>query len=204
MTSFPRGGAPVLALALLLQAGPAAGQQVLGDAAPSLNPFEYVSPTRDYQVVFPGGCSKLVARANEPDLYAGETWDDIIQVQKVTCDRYEDKGEGCSVVSTFNWHDAEGNPAGPELVIEQVEKVLETFGVQLVRQNPVKKDFGNERVIEGVDVFAANPDDPGEVWVRGLLIDADVHILTAWKTDGGLWDDPEYQAFFSSFQPFVD
>ena len=174
-----------------------------GASAPR-NPFTFTSPNEEFKVIFPSGCSKLVARSNEPDLFGGETWDDIIQVQYVTCDRFGEKGEGCSVSSTLNWHSREGEPADSGQVIAQVEKALQQFGVQVLRQKSVRKEFGNSTVIEGVDVHAKNPELPGEVWIRGLLVDADIHIMIAWNEDGGLWDDPEYHAFFNSFQPFLD
>ena len=46
--------------------------------------------------------------------------------------------------------------------------------------------------------------EPGEVWIRGLLIDGDIYILTAWNNQGGVWDNPDYITFFNSFQPWVD
>jgi hypothetical protein len=209
MTSFPREliAAVVLVLAVGAALPPAAQEAPPArpeEAPPSTNPFAYTSPDEEFTVVFPSGCSKLVSRANEPDLYEGQRLDETILVQFVTCDRYEEKGEGCSVRATLNWHDRQGNPGDPSLVIKQVEETLETFGVQVVNQNPVRKDFGKNRVIEGVDVQAANPGHEGEVWIRGLLIGGDVFILTAWNLQGGLWNNPEYQAFFDSFQPFVE
>ena len=170
----------------------------------SVNPVIYQHENGEFQVVFPGGCGKLVTRSNEPDLFGGEKWDEIVQVTYVFCDRYQENGEGCSVNATFNLKGDDGGMAGPPQVISRIEAVLQEYGVQVVSQKALKKDFGDGIVAEGVDVRAKAVDRPGEVWIRGLLINGDVYVLAAWKEDGGIWGDPEYTAFFNSFQPWTD
>ena len=169
-----------------------------------LNPVPYANEGRDFQVMFPRGCGKLVTRANEPDLFGGQPWEDIIQVTHTYCDRYQKKGEGCSVTAIFNLHDEGNMMAGPEHVISRVEESLKTFGSKIVSQKVIKKDFGNEAIAEGVEVLAHQEKGPGEVWIRGLLIDGDIYILTAWKDQGGVLKNPDYIMFLNSFQPWVE
>ena len=168
------------------------------------NPVVYTNEGEDFQVTFPGGCGKLVTRANEPDLMGGEQWEDIIQVSHTFCDRYQNKGEGCSVTAIFNLHGEDNSMAGPEHVISRIENSLSSFGANIVSQQSIQKDFGNEIIVEGTEVFAKPEEGPGEVWIRGLLVDGDIYIFNAWSNKGGLWKNPDYTMFFNSFQPWVD
>jgi hypothetical protein len=152
-----------LAALFLVIALPAAGD---GPDNLSDDPVVYTNEGEDFQITFPSGCGKLVTRANEPDLFGGEEWDDIIQVTHAYCDRYREKGEGCSVTATFNLHDKDGSIAGP----------------------------GHAQPEEG----------PGEIWIRGLLIEGDVYIFAAWNEQGGVWKNPDYIMFFNSFQPWTE
>ncbi len=169
-----------------------------------LNPVPYANEGRDFQVMFTRGCGKLVTRANEPDLFGGQQWEDIIQVTHTYCDRYQTKGEGCSVTAIFNLHDEDNAMAGPEHVISRIEESLKSFGSKIVSQKGIKKDFGTEVIAEGVEVLAHQEKGSGEVWIRGLLIDGDIYILTAWKDQGGVLKNPDYIMFFNSFQPWVE
>ncbi len=190
-----------LAALFLVIALPAAG----GDPENlSDEPVVYVNEGGDFQITFPGGCGKLVTRANEPDLFGGEDWDDIIQVTHAYCDRYRKKGEGCSVTATFNLHDKDGSIAGPEQIILRVEDSLSKFGAKVVSQQVIKKDFGNDIIAEGVEVMARPEEGPGEIWIRGLLIEGDVYIFAAWNEQGGVWKNPDYITFFNSFQPWTE
>ncbi len=170
----------------------------------STDPVVYTNENGDFQITFPGGCGKLVTRSNEPDLFGGELWDDIVQVNYVFCDRFQKDGEGCSVTATFNLHDEDGSMAGSKHVISRVESSLEQFGAKIISQQVLKKDFGNGIIAEGVDVTAKPDEGPGEVWVRGLLIDGDIYILAAWNKQGGVWKNSDYITFFNSFQPWVE
>ena len=92
----------------------------------SEKPVPYVSPNQDFQLTFPSGCGELHSRVNEPDLFGGETYDDIVNVQYTYCDRHQEKGEGCSITAVFNWHDSEGNPAGPAQAVSYTHLTLPT------------------------------------------------------------------------------
>ena len=170
----------------------------------SVNPVTYISENGDFQIIFPGGCGKLVTRANEPDLFGGEEWDDIVQVTYVYCDRFQEEGEGCSVKATFNLHGEDGEMAGPGHVVTRVESALKHFQANIVTQEAVKKQYDNGILVEGVEILAKPENSPGEIWIRGLLVQGDVYILTAWKNQGGLWKDLEYRTFFNSFQPWTE
>ncbi len=126
------------------------------------------------------------------------------QVTYVFCDRYQKSGEGCSVNATYNLQGDDGGMAGPQQVIRRIQATMGEYGVDMLEQKVIKKDFGNEIIAEGVEVRAKAKDSPGEVWIRGLLIDGDVYILTAWKEDGKVWENPDYVSFFNSFQPWTD
>jgi hypothetical protein len=81
------------------------------------------------------------------------------------------------------------------MVVRQVEKALEHYGVRAQRQRPLEAPG-----IEGVEVQAVQPAGKGEVWVRGLLAGPKIYVLTAWNSNGGLFEDPEIADFFASFQ----
>ena len=67
---------------------------------------------------------------------------------------------------------------------------------------------GPARVVASADdlfhVQSGEVGGSGEVWIRGLLVDGDIYILAAWNRRGGVWGNPDYIAFFNSFQPWVD
>jgi hypothetical protein len=170
----------------------------------SVKPQVYSNMNEDFQITFPAGCAKLVTRTNEPDLFGGEEWDDIVQVTYVYCDRYQAKGQGCSVKATFNLHGEDGSMAGPENVVSRVQNALKHFQANVVKQEAISKKFDNGTLVEGVEILAKPGSGPGEVWVRGMLVEGDIYILTAWNDQGGLWKNPEYTTFFNSFQPWVD
>jgi hypothetical protein len=170
----------------------------------SLGPVTFVNDSQDFRIIFPGGCGKLVAKSNQPDLWGGQKWDEIIQVTMVYCDRYQKEGEGCSANATFNMIGEDGTMAGSPQVIKLVEDTLKEFGAKIVNQRPIKKEYENGIVVEGVEIFAQAALGKGEVWIRGLLSEGDIYILSAWNDQGGLWNNPDYLAFFNSFQPWVD
>ncbi len=117
------------------------------------------------------------------------------------CDRNQQKGEGCSVSSFFNVTGENGGAPGPSQVIERVVRFLETMKVAINHEMPVRKELPDGTVIEGIEVLASDPSGVGQAWVRGLLYEGDIYVIAAWKNKGQLWDDPDFQNFFNSFQP---
>jgi hypothetical protein len=185
-------------------AEPAQDSDIEGSTELSMNPVTYTNEGGDFQIVFPSGCGKLVTRSNEPDLFGGEQWDEIIQVNHVFCDRYQENGEGCSVTATFNLHSEDGSMAGPQHVIIRVQEILAEYGAKVISQDVIKKEYDNGIFIEGVEVKAKPDMGKGEVWVRGLIVEGDIYILTAWNIEGGVWENSDYITFFNSFQPWTD
>ena len=166
----------------------------------SEGPVSHTSLRGEFRVVFPPGCAKLVTKvpSDEP-----ETRDGLpsVAVTLTYCDRYREKGEGCSVSSFFNVMSANGGPPGSEEVIERVVRVLDTMNVSISHEMPVNKQLPDGSIIEGLEVLASDPSGVGQTWVRGLLYEGDIYIMSAWKNTGQLWDDPDFQNFFNSFQP---
>ena len=190
-------------LILLLLAGIAGAQEFQGDPDNPVTevegPYDYVSSQGEFRVTWPGGCGKLRRRFNEPDPEADPFT--AVMLYHVSCDRYGKEGAGCSVASVFNQLSTDGDMAGPAEVVALIESSLKRFGVQVVQQTPITKEFPDGSKIEGLDVRAMGKDKVGEVWLRGLLSNGDIYLLAAWNLAGGVWDDPEYQAFFASFLP---
>lgn len=169
-----------------------------------LTAYRYSSDEGNFQVTWPSGCGKLRIRLNEPNAFVGEEDANLVLVHNVTCDRFEADGEGCSVTATFDARNSEGGEAGPEQVLARVKNALKTFNVNVVKQMPIKREFADGLVIEGVDVYGTAADGTGEFWVRGLLSYHDIYVLTAWSTKSDLWDNPVYQDFFNDFVPYAE
>jgi len=196
---------------LLLWAAAAAGQQPEAPAddqniaEPNTQPVRVNSVDGAFQVVFPIGCSKLVQRYNEPAVGEDVDADKVVSVYHYSCDRYGEKGAGCWVTATLGLRGADGEPAGAAEVVAEVRKVLEGFKAVLVNQQPISKDLGEDYgKVEGMDVLARAPRGDGQIWIRGLLYYSDIYVLVAWNESGGLWQDPDYQAFFASFLPYAE
>lgn len=165
---------------------------------PQNKPFQYTNEDGNFRVTWPSGCSSLNARTR-----ADEDLEDPNPEYPVMvfCDRNGEKGEGCSVTAIINAHSAEGGPAGPAEVVNRMQNLLREFGAEIKRQAPLQKDFGNGLMVEGLDVQAAQAGGAGQVWLRGLLVEGDIYILSAWDLGGNLWSNPEYANFFNSFLP---
>jgi len=149
-------------------------------------------PDAGFAVAWPTACSQLMERQNQP---ADPDAPGSFLQFSYTCDDPRFEGRGCAVYAMRDVRTAEGGPANPAWVVDKVEDVLREFGVRAERQRPVS--WG---AIEGVEVQAVRPGEPGEVWVRGLLTGPDVYILAAWNQKGGCFDDLEMQRFFASFR----
>ena len=167
-------------------------------------PYRYTSEEGNFQVTWPSGCGELRIRANESDNFVGEEDNALILVHHVTCDQFDTVGEGCSVTAVFDARSADGGEAGPEQVLARVRNALKTFNVTIVQQVPVKREFPNGLIVEGVDIFGTDANGNGQFWVRGLLASHDIYVLTAWSAEGKLWKHPEFQEFFNGFAPFVE
>ncbi len=153
----------------------------------------------DFRITFPSGCGKMVIKyPNDlPDVDGRPA----VQINIAYCDRFEKKGEGCSVVSYFNVTDVDGGYPGSDQVIERVVELLKTMGVAIKRQEPIHKELSDGSIIEGIDIYAAEANGIGQARLRGLLYNGDIYVVSAWKSTGGLWDDQEYIFFFNSFKP---
>jgi len=167
-------------------------------------PYRHKSEEGNFQVTWPSGCGRLRIRANAPEYFVGEDESDLILVHVESCEQFGEPGEGCSVTATFEARNAEGGPAGSDQVLARVRNVLQAYSVKMTKQVPIKRVFDDGSFMEGVEVRGTDPEGKGQFWVRGLLSYHDIYILTAWSTTGNLWENPEYQAFFSEFLPFIE
>lgn len=173
--------------------------------APTDAPYLFTSELGDFRVMMPGGCSEVRQRFNEKEPVEGETARiDDIQIVSVTCDRSGRPGNGCSVTAYLNLTDGQGGPAGEPQMTEQVGKYLERFGVEVLKQAQVSREFPGARRAQGIDLRCRAPESAGEFWLRGLVVDGDIYVLVAWNEDGGLWSDPDIVAFFDSFVPSLN
>ncbi|MFO7607893.1 MAG: hypothetical protein R6X35_01665 [Candidatus Krumholzibacteriia bacterium] len=195
-----------LILVLILAPAAAWSQQIQGDGenAPELitRPYEYVSDQGNFKVTWPSGCGELVRRdrIENPD---AEPIDQV-QVFNVYCDQNKQHGVGSAVIVLFNLHDEEGRLPGPAQVVPRMESHLQTLGVAIVEQHPIRRDMPDGTRLEGLEILAQEPAGAGQAWLRGLIHEDVVYLLSAWKIEGGLFDDPEYAAFFNSFEPVVE
>jgi hypothetical protein len=142
-----------------------------------------------FEVYWPSGCGQL--QSGEPDVVDPTARQEF----HYACDRFEKKGRGCSIYVLQNGEDEGGGPPTPPMVVRQVEQILTHYGVRAERQRPLEAPG-----MEGVEVQALRPSGKGEVWVRGLLVGPSIYVLTAWSTEGGLFDDTEIRDFFASFR----
>ena len=145
-----------------------------------------------FAVAWPAACAQLMERQDQP---ADPDEPGLFRQFSYTCDDPEFEGRGCAVYAMRNVRTADGGPPDPSWVVDKVEDVLREFGVRAERQRPLSRG-----AVEGVEVQAVRPGEPGEVWVRGLLTGPDVYILVAWNRKGGCFDDIEMQEFFASFR----
>ena len=177
--------------------------------SPNKGSYKYTSVTGLFSVQMPSGCAKVRERSQGDENAALMMDDEDLGdagglITEVSCDRNGEKGEGCAVTSLINMTDGHGGPPGPDQVKERLLKVLNGFGAQVVSQRPIARVFEEEGLrAEGLEVRAAQPNGPGQLWLRGLVSGRNVFILAAWRIQGGLDDDPQYAAFFNSFTPLA-
>ena len=199
--------APLLWLVLLLPAMAVAQEQDPAVTGSQENPttlsdeaIPFSSGEGEFRVVFPPGCAKLVSKTSDDQASQDPDHPNVL-VTITYCDRFQKKGEGCSVSSFFNVQGKDGEGAGTEQVIERIGKFLKTMKVNVNHEYPIKKMLPDSSVVQGFDVLASDPAGVGQAWIRGLLYQGDIYVMSAWNSSGGLWDDPEFQNFFNSFQP---
>lgn len=173
----------------------------LNDLPDSANPISYQSVEGQFSTTFPTGCARLRTRMNMGE--DGQATDGH-RLVFATCDRYDRKGEGCQVIAELGALGQARGQAAVDLVLKEVGRLMAEFAVKPVRQAPVSRDFGPHGRIEGLDIQAQAASGSGDVWIRGLMRDSDIYVLVAWRTDGGLFQDPEYARFFDDFQPWAE
>lgn len=160
----------------------------------------YASNEGDFRVIFPAGCGKIVTKLpNDEGLDPVDK--PTVKVTVTYCDRFQKKGEGCSVTSYFEVTAPDGGYPGPDQVLKRITRFLDTMNVSIQHQNALRKVLPDSTVIEGLDVYAGEKFGVGQAWVRGVIYQGDIYVLAAWKSTGGLWSDPDYATFFNSFQP---
>lgn len=171
----------------------------LDDIPDSVNPIDYTSNDGQFHTTFPTGCAKLRTRMNTAEDGSADV---EVRVVIVTCDRAQVTNEGCLVHARLGAARGLTGKAAADVVLAEVTKTLATYSVNPVRQTPVRRDFGEQGIVEGLDIQARPAGGAGDVWVRGLLRGEDVYILLAWKAAGGLFEDAEYGVFFEAFRPW--
>lgn len=161
-------------------------------------PVKYDSAIGDYSVTLPPGCATYRERMMDV-AGAPEGHDALLMTVYTYCDRQGYSNEGCSVAAYVDQDYEAGPPADPGFVLQRVQAILQEYGVEILQQKPYRRQVPEGPLMEGVDVLASDPDRNGQVWVRGLLVEGDVYLLTAWRTHGTLHVDPDYVNFFESF-----
>ncbi len=193
-------------LPILLAAAATASPTPARDAnlnPPNTDPVSVSSDEGAFQAVFPVGCSKLNIRTNEPAFGQDVDPADIVYVTRYACDRFGEKGAGCSVSSILGMKAKDGRDVGMDKVVEEMGAVLKSFGAVVEHERTIAKDLGQRGRIEGVEALARESAGAGQLWIRGLLYYGDIYVVVAWDQDGGVWENADYQAFFDSFLPYA-
>ena len=165
----------------------------------ALDPVYFDSFDGDFEVRFPGGCSRVRERIPKENAEI-EAAGYLRMTVHASCDRQGYMGEGCSVTAFVDPDLGSGPPADEAFVIERIEMILKQYGVTIQEQRPYHAEPEDGPVVDGLDVLATDPDKKGQVWVRGMLIEGDVYILVAWRTMGQLAYSKDYIEFFDSFK----
>lgn len=172
-----------------------------GDLPDSTDPVSYSSPEGEFSVTFPAGCARLYTKMNGTP---GASADVEVRLVFVNCERDRVNHEGCQVNARLGAARGLKGQAATDMVLAEIRKLLDGYGVVPGRQRPVRADFGDHGVVEGLEIMAHPQSGAGDVWIRGLLRGDDVYFLIAWKANGGLMEDPAYGVFFQSFQPWAE
>lgn len=200
-------GLAVLVALSTVAVGSAAAQSVPKGTSRSLDSLpdsrrmiDHTSSEGHFRVTFPSGCARLLTRINKSDDDSAKV---DVRLVFVTCNRANAEEEGCQVSARLGVARGQKGKAAADLVLAAVRKLLDGYGVVPAHQTPVRRDFGAQGVFEGIDIQAHPESGKGDVWIRGLVRGDDMYFLLAWKAAGGMLDDPEYAAFFQSFQPWT-
>lgn len=170
----------------------------LPDAASSIR---FTSKEGRFSIIFPSGCAKVRSRVR---VGGGSKSLEAANLVFTNCDRTNRRNEGCSVTVHLAGARDLAPAAATEKVLEYVRQVLAGYGVKPTAQTPLRREFGEHGVVEGIEIVARPEGNVGDICVRGLLHDGDIYVLTAWKATGNMADDPEYAQFFQSFLPWAD
>ena len=180
---------------------PAGPPQKFGDLPDSPDPVHYTSPEGEFTVTFPAGCGRLYTKMNG---MPGDSVAVDVRLVFVNCERDRANHEGCQVNVRLGAARELKGQAATDMVLAEVRKLLDGYGVVPGRQRPVRADFGAHGVVEGIEILAHPQSGAGDVWIRGLLRGDDAYFLVAWKANGGLMEDPAYGEFFQSFKPWAE
>lgn len=172
-----------------------------GDLPDSEDAVHYSSPEGEFSVTFPAGCAQLYTKMNGKP---GESVAADVRLVIVNCERDRANHEGCQVHARLGVARELTGQAATDLVLADVRKLMDAYGVVPGRQRPLHADFGAHGVVEGIEVMAHQQSGAGEVWIRGLLRGDDVYVQLAWKANGSLTEDPAYGVFFESFRPWAE
>ena len=164
-------------------------------------PVRFTSNEGRFSVVFPSGCAKVRSRLR---VGPGSKAPANANLVFTSCDREGRQNEGCSVTVKLAAARGLDGAAAAAVVLDHVREVLAGYDVAPDVQKPLRRDFGDHGVVEGLEISAHARGGAGDVCVRGLVHGDDVYILTAWKALGGMAQDPEYSTFFQSFLPWAD
>jgi hypothetical protein len=152
----------------------------------------YHSREGRFEIVWPQGCSRI--RIRTQPYGATETSAKLTRVQ-VWCDREEHEGEGASVVTYFDLKGDFGSPATPRTVIDLVKDLMKKMGVEIASQRPLKRG-----ALEGLEVRCHEPGSTGTAWIEAFLLGSTAYIISAWRSGGDIFDDPQYIRMFDSFR----
>jgi hypothetical protein len=155
-----------------------------------------ISREGGFAIIWPSGCERLRTRIPSggpaPEDFPGTEPTEI----EVSCWHGSRRDEIVQVNGYFNEMTDRGTPPDPPHVVAKVQQLLGDFGVTIMDQSPIRRGM-----LQGVDVKARREgDDPGELWLRGILAGPNYYILDVWNASGHVFENLEYQRFFGSFR----
>ena len=192
-------------------------------------PVDFHSPAGRFRATWPAGCAQMVTRTPRDAPALRDYPGDEPTTLTVYCDRAGRTGEGAVVVVYFNEKNDDGGPPTPAMVATRIQRTLGSYNAQVVVQrtvslsNPYGRDSQGgdsqggdsqdgelqdgklqEGKLMGIEVLAREDQGVGEVWLRGFIVGSRYYMISAWKMDGMLFDNPEFVDFFDSFEFMED